>query len=124
MEASARELRAFRSRPADRRQGSHLVTLAHFNEQSRLSLGSYGRPWMTEELKKIGLDVGYRRVGRLVRQNGISVVRARNHKVATDSNHIPIAHVNARNGKHSDKQRWRSLNISTASTIPDDGIQH
>ena len=33
-------------------------------EQSRLSLGSYGRPRMTEKLKEIGLNVGHRRVGR------------------------------------------------------------
>ena len=84
---STRGLRAFRSRPASRRQRSDLVTLAHIKEQSRLSLGSYGRPRMTEELKEIGLDVGHRRVGRLMRQNGISVVRTREHKVTTDSDH-------------------------------------
>ena len=84
---STRGLRAFRNRPASRRQRSDLVTLAHIKEQSRLSLGSYGRPRMTEELKEIGLDVGHRRVGRLMRQNGISVVRTRKHKVTTDSNH-------------------------------------
>ncbi|WP_417809799.1 IS3 family transposase [Thioclava sp.] len=84
---SARGLRAFRSRPASRRQRSDLVTLAHIKEQSRLSLGSYGRPRMTEELKEIGLDVGHRRVGRLMRQNGITVVRTRKHKVTTDSDH-------------------------------------
>jgi len=60
---SARGLRAFRSRPASPRQRSDLVMLAHIKEQSRLSLGSYGRPRMTEELKEIGLDVGHRRVG-------------------------------------------------------------
>ena len=49
--------------------------MAHIKEQSRLSLGSYGRPRMSEELKEIGLNVGHRRVGRLMRQNGISVVR-------------------------------------------------
>jgi hypothetical protein len=38
---------------------------------------------MTEELKEIGLDVGHRRVGRLMRQNVISVVRTRKHKVTT-----------------------------------------
>jgi transposase InsO family protein len=53
--------------------------LAHIKEQSRLSLGSYGRPRMTEELKEIGLKVGHRRVGHLMRQNGISVVRTRKH---------------------------------------------
>jgi len=64
-----------------------MVTLAHIKEQSRLSLGSYGRPRMTEELKEIGLKVGHRRVGHLMRQNGISVVRIRKHKVTTDSDH-------------------------------------
>ena len=54
---------------------------------TRLSLGSYSGPRMTEELKKIGLNVGHRRVGRLMRQNGISVVRTRKHKVTTDSDH-------------------------------------
>ena len=57
---STRGLRAFRSRPASCRQRSDMVTLAHIQEQSRLSLGSYGRPRMTEELKEIGLDVGHR----------------------------------------------------------------
>jgi len=55
---------------------------------------------MSEELKEIGLGVGHRRVGRpswqiaaqspagqRMRQNGISVVRNRKHKVTTDSNH-------------------------------------
>jgi len=83
MDVSMRGLRAFRSRPASRRQRSDMVTLAHIKEQSRLSLGSYGRPRMTEELKEIGLNIGHRRVGRLMRQNGISVVRTRKHKVTT-----------------------------------------
>ena len=87
MGVSARGMRAFRRRPASRRQRSDLVTLAHIKEQSCLSLGSYGRPRMTEELKEIGLNVGHRRVGRLMRQNGIAVVRTRKHKVTTDSNH-------------------------------------
>ena len=42
---------------------------------------------MTEELKEFGLNVGHRRIGRLIRQNGISAVRTRKHKVTTDSNH-------------------------------------
>ncbi|KHA54135.1 transposase [Sulfitobacter geojensis] len=87
MAVSPHGLRAFRSRPASRGQRSDLVTLAHIKEQSRLSLGSYGRPRMTEELKEIGLNVGHRCVGRLMRGNGISVVRTRKHKVTTDSDH-------------------------------------
>jgi putative transposase len=87
MDVSLRGRRAFRNRPARRRQRSDLVTLAHIQERSRLSLGSYGRPRMTEALKEIGLDVGHRRVGRLMRQNGLLVVRTRKHKVTTASDH-------------------------------------
>jgi hypothetical protein len=61
--------------------------LAHIREQYSLSLGSYGRPRMTMELKEAGLDVGERRVGRLMKINGIKPVRTRKHKVTTNSNH-------------------------------------
>ena len=61
-----------RNRPASSKQ--HMAW-AHIKEQSRLSLGSYGRPRMTEELKELGVDVGHWRVGRLMRENGIVVER-------------------------------------------------
>ena len=88
MNVSSRGLRAFRSRPARRRQHMDMVVLAHIKEQSRLSLGSYGRPRMTEELKEVGVDVGHRRVGRLMRENGIVVERTRKFKVRRDQNLI------------------------------------
>lgn len=87
LNVSSRGFRAFRNRPASRRQRTDMVVLAHIKEQSRLSLGSYGRPRMTEELKEVGIDVGHRRVGRLMRENGISVERTRKFKATTDSNH-------------------------------------
>ena len=87
MNVSPRGLRAFRSRPASRRQRMDMVVLAHIKEQSRLSLGSYGRPRMTEELKEVGVEVGHRRVGRLIRDNGIVVERKRKFKATTDSDH-------------------------------------
>lgn len=87
MNVSSRGYRAYRSRPISQRQREDMVLLAHIREQHGLSLSSYGRPRMTEELKEIGLEVGHRRVGRLMRQNGISVVRTRKYKVTTDSNH-------------------------------------
>jgi transposase InsO family protein len=62
-----------------------MVLLAHIKDQHRASLGSYGRPRMTEELKELGLAVGHRRVGRLMRQNAIQVTRTRKHKATTDS---------------------------------------
>lgn len=60
-----RGLRAWRRRPPSRRQRTDMVLMAHIRDQHRLSLGSYGRPRMTEELKELGLDVGHRRIGRL-----------------------------------------------------------
>jgi putative transposase len=61
--------------------------LAHIKDQYVQSLGTYGRLRMTVELKEIGLGVGERRVGRLMRINGIAPVRTHRHKVTTDSNH-------------------------------------
>ncbi len=87
LDVSARGLRAYRSRPASQRQRTDMVVLDHIKEQSRLSLGSYCRPRMTEELKETGLNVGHGQVGRLMRQNGIRVERSKKYKVATDSNH-------------------------------------
>ena len=87
MNASPRGLRAFRSRPASRRQHIDMVVLAHIKEQSRLSLGSYDLPRMIEELKEVGVNVGYRRVGRMMRDNGVVVERTRKSKATTDTDH-------------------------------------
>jgi hypothetical protein len=51
------------------------------------SLQSYGRPRMTEELQELGLNVGHRRVGRLMGENGIKIIRTQKYKTTTDSNH-------------------------------------
>lgn len=87
MGVSDRGLRAWRHRPPSHRQRRDMVILAHIRDQHRLSLGSYGRPRMTEELNELGLRVGQRRVGRLMRQNGIRIIRSRKFKRTTDSDH-------------------------------------
>ncbi|QBB07864.1 hypothetical protein EVV94_00005 [Enterobacter cloacae] len=87
MGVTDRGLRAWKRRPPSLRQRRDLILLAHIREQHRLCLGSYGRPRMTEELKALGLQVGQRRVGRLMRQNNITVVRTRKFKRTTDSHH-------------------------------------
>ena len=71
LNVTSRGYRAWRRRPTSRRQREDMVLLAHIREQHRLSLNSYGRPRMTEELKEIGLNVGHRRVGRVRRENDI-----------------------------------------------------
>ena len=87
MHVSPRGYRSWRTRPISRRARTDMAVLAHIREQYSLSLGSYGRPRMTMELKEAGLDVGERRVGRLMKINGIKPVRTRRHKVITDSHH-------------------------------------
>ena len=42
---------------------------------------------MTEELKKLGLNAGHRRIGWLVHETGIRSQRSKTYKVTTDSNH-------------------------------------
>jgi len=69
MNVSPRGLRALRSRPASRRQRTDMVVLAHIKEQSRLSLGSYGSPRMTEEVTETGLEIGHRLPGNGLRAN-------------------------------------------------------
>lgn len=57
LNVSPHGLRAFRSRPGSRPQHMDTVVPAQLQEQSRLSLGSYGRPSMTEALKEAGVEV-------------------------------------------------------------------
>ena len=87
MDVSARGYRAWRTRPMSKTQRADMVVLAHIREQFALSLGSYGRPRMAEELREFGLAVGERKVGRLMRENAFAVKRNRKFKATTDSNH-------------------------------------
>ena len=87
LDVTDRGYRAWRGRPISQRQRDDLVLLAHIREHHRLSLESYGRPRMTEELKDAGLEVGHRRVGRFMRDNGITVARTQKYKATTDSVH-------------------------------------
>lgn len=81
MQVTSRGFRAWRIRPISRRQRGDMVILAHIREQHRLSLQSYGRPRMTEELQELGVNVGHRRVGRLMRENDIKVIRTQKGSV-------------------------------------------
>ncbi len=85
MQVTSRGLRAWRARPMSQRQRDDMVILAHIREQHRLSLQSNGRPRMSEELQELGLNVGHRRIGRLMRENDIKIVRNHKYKATTDS---------------------------------------
>jgi len=132
MRVSARGYRAWRSRPASQRTRGDMKVLAHIRENDSLSLGSYGRPRMTMELKEASLAFGERRVGRLMRINGIRPVRTRKHKVTTNSNHsLGIAPnlldgdfvadmPNGQPGQRDARPKLPSSSTSTGSTTPED----
>jgi len=109
--------------PPSRRQRRDRVLLAHIKDQHRASLGSYGRPRMTEELKELGLDVGHRRVGRLMRQNAIQVIRTRKHEATTDSNHSLNISPNLLDREfHATGPNQKCTLIDTAYQIPGDRL--
>lgn len=72
LRVSTRGYRAWISRPVCQRQRTDLKVLVHIRGHFVLSNSTYGRPRMTMELKEAGLDVGERRVGRLMKLNGKS----------------------------------------------------
>ncbi|WP_264821479.1 IS3 family transposase, partial [Acetobacter cerevisiae] len=98
LRVSARGYLAWTSRPVCQRQRTDLKVLAHIREHYALSNGSYGRPRMTMELREAGLDVGERRVGRLMKDNGIRPVRTHRHKITTDNHHQSGIVANLLNG--------------------------
>ena len=109
VQVSTRGYRAWAARPACQRERTDLKVLAHIREQYTLSKGTYGRPRMTMELKEVGLDVGERRVGRLMKINGIRPVRTRRHKVTTDSQHSLGVAANVLDGDflaEAPNQKW------------------
>ena len=99
MQVTTRGFCAWRLRPMSQRQGplilvnmhcravDVMVLLAHIRERHRLNLESYGRLHMTEELQELNLTVRHRRVDRLMRENGIKIIRTQKYKTTTDSNH-------------------------------------
>jgi putative transposase len=86
MHVTTRGFRKWLTRQVSKRQHDDMRVLPHIREQYGLSLGSYGRPRMTMELKEAGLDVGERRVCRLMKVTGIKPARTRKHRIITYSN--------------------------------------
>ena len=78
---------AWLSRPASQRQRDDMVYLAHIRAEHAHNYRAYGRKRMTDELRNQGIVIGERRVGRLMRENDISIVRTHKFKRTTNSNH-------------------------------------
>ena len=76
---------AWRSRaPSDRELRDRVLT-AHIRAAHSKSRGTYGRPRVHAELVAQGVEVGERRVGRLMRQEGLSGVPKRRFRRTTRS---------------------------------------
>lgn len=119
MDVSPRAYRSWRSRPISQSQRQDTVVLAHIRDQFAQSLGSYGRPRMTEELKDLGLAVGHRRMGRLMRENGIEVKRNKKFKATTDSNHsFNIAPNLLDRDFTADRPNQKCLTVSASIHLP------
>lgn len=78
---------AWKGRPACRRQRDDMVQLAHVRSAFAVSNETYGSPRMVHELRDNGLEIGRRRVARLMRENGMKARQRRRFKRNTDSLH-------------------------------------
>ena len=77
--------------PSQRAQ-EDAVLVNKISQVHKESRGTYGSPRVANDLQEQGLDVGRRRVARLMRENGISGRPQKLFKVTTDSNHeFPVA---------------------------------
>ena len=64
-----------------------LVTTYAYDDNARLIAAANTDAKITLERDALGVDVGHRRVGRLMRESGIVVERTRKFKATTDSDH-------------------------------------
>ncbi|WP_417832849.1 IS3 family transposase [Terasakiella sp.] len=78
---------AWRHRPVSKRQREDMVLLAHIKSIHYANYQSYGRGRMSDELKEEGICVGEHRVARIMKQNGLRIVRSQKFKRTTDSDH-------------------------------------
>jgi putative transposase len=72
---------AWRDRPVRRRQQEDIVLLAHVRSAFAISIGTYGSPRMTCELRARRPPA---RTARLMRENGLTARQKRRFKRATD----------------------------------------
>lgn len=71
----------------DRPAVDHDLDLRDEIQRIALEFPSYGRPRITEELKRRGWEVGPKRVRRIMREDNLLCLRRRKFVVTTNSNH-------------------------------------
>ncbi|MBR0560517.1 IS3 family transposase [Neokomagataea sp. TBRC 2177] len=104
-----RGLRARKRRPVSTRKRQDAALVVHIRTLHTQNRQRYGRPRMTAALKALGFSVGHRRIGRLMQEQKLRVIRTRRFKVTTNSAHN---HVIAPNHLHQNfsitmkNQKW------------------
>ncbi|MDB9703779.1 IS3 family transposase [Rhodospirillales bacterium] len=78
---------AWVSRPASQRQRDDMVYLAHIRAEHERNYCAYGRKRITDELRDRGVVIGERRVGRLMQDNDICIIRTHKFKRTTNNNY-------------------------------------
>jgi transposase InsO family protein len=83
---------AWRERPLSARAQDDERLRARIKIIHRTSVETYGRPRIHAQLRRDGISVSAKRVGRLMKLDGIAVKLRRRFRVTTDSNHKhPVA---------------------------------
>lgn len=77
MQVSRSGYYAWANRGMSRKQRQDIVLLTHIRSEFESSNYFYGRPRMVEKLKAKGFAVSHTRIGRLMRENGITTIRCR-----------------------------------------------
>jgi putative transposase len=82
---------AWGSRPPSARADSDRRLMTHIRAAHSRSRGTYGRPRIHAELLEQGIEIGERRVGRLMRQVGLAGIPRKRFRVTTqaDDSHKP-----------------------------------
>jgi putative transposase len=83
---------SWRRRPESRRAIENRRLDAHIKAIYEKYKGRYGSPKITDELKKMGFEVGKNRVARRMREAGLRSIVRRKYRPTTDSKHShPVA---------------------------------
>lgn len=109
---------AWKDRPPCKRDREDIILLSRIRREFEASYRSYGRPRMVEELREQGVIIGHHRVGRLMREHGLTALRTR--KSRRYRGHTPLLGfagnlLNQNFTAHAANQKW-SVDISYIET--------
>lgn len=83
---------AWQRRPESKRAAANRKLLCYIKEAYKQGQRGYGYPRVCRELRRQGMPCSYKRVARLMRENGIRAKQSRKFKATTNSKHnLPVA---------------------------------